>query len=535
MQIDRKLTNESLDLKGSIYKRITNPFYLIAVALTAIGTYGFYLANPSPSIDWLSYNSYYNGLLFGQGRFTATIVEKVLGLWNCPVWFEPILGLVCFILGTLIMLAVFDGFTDYKSIVPSIVFTCIYITFPLLPEYFIYNGAILTVGGSTLLLSLTIYLEIKYKDLLRSMLIPTILMIAVFSWYECMILPYVGAVFAVFILEDRRKNGIKSGELILKGIYNAVVAALGFILELAITKALIKIFSIKINTNAQIQSYWTASLSAFQKLIRSYIAYWGLKVFCNTGFTVLFIAVIVWLILFIINIRKTKKFSSVILFLGLLIPIFAMTLFRCGGAEYRTEQGMPFFVAFIAYLVSLNVQSGKRLVKRLSAAVFVFALIIQIGASNKCYWVNNQRFEEEKNVILTVHSRISEAYDINKPVVFIGGYEMSDHLISEISVSNSSPLGRLINRLATGDSARKAKLRYDYIGRSYLDWGIRNPLDKDNPESELYKFCDYIGVSFEHCTKEQYDEAKRNYSEIGVYPSKDCIVETDEYIVVKLK
>ena len=112
--IKHKLTNQNLDLKESICKRITNPFYLIAVALTALGAYGFYLTNPSPSIDWLSYDRYYSGMLFGQGRFTATIVERVLNLWDCPVWFEPLLGLVCFILGTLIMLAIFDGFTEYQ-------------------------------------------------------------------------------------------------------------------------------------------------------------------------------------------------------------------------------------------------------------------------------------------------------------------------------------------------------------------------------------------------------------------------------------
>ena len=214
--IKHKITNQNLDLKESIYKRITNPFYLIAVALTALGTYGFYLANPSPSIDWLSYDRYYGGILFSQGRFTATIVERALGLWNCPVWFEPILGIVCFILGTLIMLAVFDGFYKQKIIIPSIVFTCIYISFPLLTEYFLYNGAILTVGGCSLLLSLAVYLEIKYKDFARCILIPVILMIAVFSWYECMILPYVGMIFAVFMLKERTEGGLKTGEVISK-------------------------------------------------------------------------------------------------------------------------------------------------------------------------------------------------------------------------------------------------------------------------------------------------------------------------------
>ncbi len=534
--IKHKITNQELDLKESIYKRITNPFYLVAVALTALGTYGFYLANPSPSIDWLSYDRYYGGILFSQGRFTATIVERALGLWNCPVWFEPILGIVCFILGTLIMLAVFDGFYKQKSIIPSIVFTCIYISFPLLTEYFLYNGAILTVGGCSLMLSLAVYLEIKYNDFARCILVPVILMIAVFSWYECMILPYVGMIFAVFMLKERSEGGLKTGEVISKGLFHAVVLGLGVVLEAVITKALMKIFSIEVNDFAKTQSLWTATSKAVRDLFRSYASYWGLKIFCNPAFTILFFAGIISFILFIINIKKTKKFSSLLLYLGSLIPVFAMTLYRGGGAEYRTEQGMPFFVAFTAMLLCLNAQSGKAFAKRAFAALFAFALIVQIGASNKMYWINNQRFEEEKTVILTINSRLTESCDMSKPVVFIGGYDMSEHITSLISVSDSSHLGKLIDRLAKdADSAAKAKHKYDYIGWSYINWSITNSFDYDEPEAELYKLCDYLGVDFKHCTREQYNEARKNYSSIDPYPSKNCIVETDDYIVVKLK
>ena len=529
-----KLSNENLNLKESICKRITNPFYLIAVALTALGTYGFYLANPSPSIDWLSYDRYYGGILFSQGRFTATIVEKALNLWNCPVWFEPLLGIVCFIFGTLIILAIFDGFMEYRSIVPSIIFSCIYISFPLLPEYFIYNGAILTVGGCTVLLSLALYFSIKYSDIWRSFFLPIVLMMFVFSWYECMILPYVGIVFAVFILKDRKEKGIKTGEVIVKGLYHAIILGLGILAEAAITKVIIRIFSIKPNNYAMTESFWTASFTAVRALIRSYISYWGLKIFCNPAFTVLLVAGIVAFILFIINIKKSKKFSSVILFLGSLIPVFAMTLYRCGGAEYRTEQGMPFFVAFTALLLCLNIQSGKIFVKRVFAALFVFTLIIQIGASNKSYWINNQRYEEEKNVILTINSRLTESCDMSKPVIFIGQYAVSESLQDKITVADSSLVGKIVHRFGSPQNYATSKKIYDYIGRSYLTWSIENSFDYSKPEEEFYKFCDYIGVSFKHCTREQYDEANKKYSKIKSYPSKDCIVETDEYIVVKL-
>ncbi len=539
--IKHKITNQSLDLKGSIYKRITNPFYLIAVALTAVGTYGFYLANPSPSIDWLSYDRYYSGILFSQGRFTATIVERALGLWNCPVWFEPILGLVCFILGTLVMLAVFDGFTEYKSIVPSIVFTCIYITFPLLPEYFIYNGAILTVGGSTLLLSLAIYLEIKYKDLLRSMLIPTILMIAVFSWYECMILPYVGTVFAIFYLLNRENHDLKTKFVITKGLYFAMILIASIVLEYAVTTAAIKIFSIPLHNGADVAIHWE-NLSSVLYLLANYASYWFIKAFCYAPFTILFVFLFIFLIMSVVELVRYKKFSSVIIFFGMLIPVFAMTMIRCGGgASYRIEQGMPFFIAFVSYAICLELNQKKSVVKRIIAAAFCFLLTVQIGTSNYSYFVNSLRYEEEKNVILTVNSEITSKFESDKPVVFIGEYKISDSLQEKRSYPEGSFAAKL-KAFAVSKSPvyqdqlqeiAKIRVKFESVGSSYLGWSV-GYFEEDYPLTELYKFCDYIGVSFEHCTKEQFEDAKQRYADLPSYPNKGYAAENDDYIVVKL-
>jgi len=530
-----KLTNSSLDLKASIYKRISNPLYLIFVALTAAGAYGFYLANPSPSIDWLAYDEYYNGVLFGQGRFTATIVERVLNLWDCPVWFEPILGLVCFILGSLILLAIFDGFTEYKSIAPSIVFTCTYISFPLLSEYFIYNGAILTVGGSTVLFSLAIYLSVKYKDFLRSFLLPTVLIIFVVSWYECLVLPYIGAVFGIILLHIRKNGNVKFKKLISLGLPSALIAVIGVFAELILGKLLIKLFSIELNLNASTGSDWQLNFDSVKNLIFSYMRNWFAMVFCNPAFMVLFIIFVTFLVITIIDTVKSKNFSRFAVHIGMLIPVFAMTFYRCGGKEYRTEQGMPFFVAFVCFYISLIIQDRKAVLKRALSAVFVFLMIIQVGAMNKSFWINNLRYEEEKNVVLNINSMLSQNCDLSKPVVFIGSYTMSDSFTEKITVPSSSVSGKIFNAFIS-DRYRADRInKYDFIGKSYLNWSINWPLRKDVPCGELYKFCDYIGVTFKHCTVEQFENAKKRYADLPEYPSKACFEENDEYIVVKLK
>lgn len=533
IMLNRKLTNETLDLKASLYKRLANVFYLIAVALTSIGAYGYYLTNPSPSIDWLSYDEYYSGVLFGQGRFTATIVERLLNLWDCPVWFEPLLGLALFILGSLILLAIFDGFTEQKSIAPSIIFTCIYISFPLLSEYFVYNGALLTVGGSTVLLSLALYLLIKYRDFFRSIIIPTLLMSCVVSWYESLILPFIGAVFAVLLLDMNKNGKIKFGELILRGLPSAIVLAFSVVLEFVSTKLLIKIFSIPTNSNAITGTRWYYSFEAIRDLIYSYMANWFAMVFCNPAFAVLFTVFVVFIIIMIADVVKHRSFSRFAVHFGLLIPVFAMTFFRCGGKEYRTEQGIPFFVAFVCYYIVMNTLNVKIVLKRLLAVAFSFIIIFQIGGINRAFWINNLRFEEEKNVILTVNSILVENNDLSKPVVFIGSYTLSNNIKEKVSISESSVSGKIIKHFYNEDMNEKRLRKYDFLGSSYIEWALKWPLVKDKPNSELYKFCDYIGIEYKHCTKAQFEDATKRYSDIPSYPDKGCIVENKDYIVVK--
>lgn len=123
---------------------------------------------------------------------------------------------------------------------------------------------------------------------------------------------------------------------------------------------------------------------------------------------------------------------------------------------------------------------------------------------------------------------------MSKPVIFIGEYTVSESLQDKITVADSSFVGKIVRRFGSPKNYATAKKIYDYVGRSYLTWSIECRFNNSRPEEELYKFCDYIGISFKHCTEEQYNEANKKYSKIKAYPNKDCIVETDEYIVVKL-
>ena len=127
-----RLVYSDLSLKQGFKKFFLNPLYIFPVLISTILCYAYYLTHETVTIDSLSSDRYYHGLLVAQGRLTATIVENFLGFEHLPIVIENIIGLICFILGATIFCIIFDRAKPQKSILPYTVFICLYITFPLM-------------------------------------------------------------------------------------------------------------------------------------------------------------------------------------------------------------------------------------------------------------------------------------------------------------------------------------------------------------------------------------------------------------------
>lgn len=70
------------------------------------------------TIDSLSSDKYYHGLLVAQGRLTATIIENYLGFEHLPIAVENIIGLICFILGATVFCIIFDKAKPQSNVLP---------------------------------------------------------------------------------------------------------------------------------------------------------------------------------------------------------------------------------------------------------------------------------------------------------------------------------------------------------------------------------------------------------------------------------
>lgn len=196
VQASPRLIYKDLSLNKGFKKILLNPLYIFPVLISTALCYAYYLAHNTVTIDSLSSDRYYHGTLVAQGRLTATIIENYLGFEHLPIIVENIIGLICFILGATIFCIIFDKAKPQKNILPYTFFTCIYITFPLMNEYFMFKGSPLTTGGSILLISFALYFALKIKNNLASIFVPSVFIFFAYSWYESFILVYRRCIFA---------------------------------------------------------------------------------------------------------------------------------------------------------------------------------------------------------------------------------------------------------------------------------------------------------------------------------------------------
>lgn len=525
-----RLVYSDLSLKQGFKKFLLNPLYILPVLISTILCYAYYLTHETVTIDSLSSDRYYHGLLVAQGRLTATIIENYLGFEHLPIAVENIIGLICFILGATVFCIIFDKAKPQSNVLPYTFFTCLYITFPLMNEYFMFKGSVLTTGGSILLVSFALYFALKIKNLIASILISSIFIFFAYSWYESFILVYIGAVFLLLILLADGKKSQK--ELFFNGFWLAPTLFLGFSLEEIISNAIINLCNITQDNNNAVGTAWLSSSATLKSFFYDFIYSFVSKIFCYAPFTILFIFLAIAFGLMILQTKSTKKPILVFFYFGLALTVFFLSIYRGTESAYRTEQGIPFYISAITLLLSSKIinLNGKKALRIIASLSLVIILTVQICSSNYWYHVNVLRDKEEKQVVCNIAKDL-EKYDKNKPVIFIGYYQLSNNIKDKYTVKKDSVAGKIINY-----TSKKAKKSYTYTAcqtsiSSYISWSIYS---FSSANVELEKFFNSCGYDFKLGTNEQFKEATKKYINIPSYNDSGYILDAGDYIVVKV-
>ncbi len=536
----------SLSLRSAFAKYITNISYSISLVVSMIATYGYFLTHYAVSIDDLSSDRYYYGELFAQGRFTSAIIHHLFGFIDNSQWIRDLFGLVLLALSAIIFCIIIDKYISFKSILPKTVFSCLLVTAPIYAELFSYNGTCISIGGGFLCVALALYITTvswQAKDYKR--LIGAVLLMAVAaSWYESLLIVYVEAVFALLILEyigKDEKTPFK--KVILQGLYFAIPLVLGVVVELIFQFAAWQIFDIEKSLNTTNTIKWLSGTNeGIVTMVMSLFMNYFVAAFWNKTIAVFLVSVLLCVALCIYYCVKKKSATPLFLFFFLFFVNFALSFVSGEAMGYRMCQSFAFFTAFLVLVVFFFAENLKVrfacLFRKILCVLAAYLVILQISTSNYWYFWDYQRYQEEESVIKQISSTLVDDYDISKPVVFTGYFELSENILDrthlktdDASYKMLDKVGKMVGiQLFKPIDEKHVRKTSQTICSSYIKWGM---ITFEGNNEELFKFIRYHGIDYlKNAPLETVEKARKEAEDMPKWPQKGSICDMGEYIIV---
>lgn len=541
--------------KESLGRLIKNIKFIIPVIITALLSFGFVLTHYSVNIDTLAYDKYFEqNELLAQGRFTAPFINKILGVMNFNPFFVDTLAVIFMTIAAILFCLLFNRVAKSKlNDIVYTIFACLFISYPLICEIFTYTPAGLSIGLGYCIVALSLMLG--YESIfnsyskIKAVIMQSVLLCLAVYLYESFAAVYLCGIFMIFIMEYiYNRNQMKLVELIKKAVMMLLPLVIAIILGQIIVKILMTVLEIKKSTKAQKKILYSSHgiLGGIRNLVRTIVDSYFFAGFYYFPITMLLIGVIVYIILIIRNSVKEKNVILTLLFIGLGIATISLSIVQGMASPYRTCQTFAYFIAFIFMILGQDIIENCKYVKLKNTAIAVIFVLVFLQAKDlhRWFYINYQRYEVEKNVVIQIGNEIQENYDINKPVYFTNVYSLPDNIINKINVDENNMgliMARKVNKLLGSPSAKFSydntnNLRYGETNvNSYIVWAI-TAFRKDNAlrSVELVKLFNYLGYHIKAGDKEVYNEVVLPLikEEIEHWPNKGSIFETEEYIIV---
>ena len=537
--------NEFREYLLNFIKLIKSKKYTIPLIAVTVLSYAYRIANQTISRDDTALYFYYNqGGILAQGRFSQLLLPKILGITNLSSPIINMLAVIFLIISCCLFSSLFMRVSQNKLFkVSLLVFSTFFISYPLITEIFVFDGDILNVSFSYLMIPIILMFSryfITYKKI-QALVISSLLLTLVIPLYESFASVYIFGALAILILEflfnKSTEKNLKAN--ILKLLKYSLPLAIAIILDAIINKV-IKLALVLPDNHADNKIMWINKGvgKAFSILSQGLTFQFGLNALVYLPITMVMIASIIAVILLIRYTIKHKNPAIFILFTLLIINIHSLSIIAGKVAKLRTYNVLALFVGFIFMLLYQEVflHQGKKKIAYIGTSILLFFLLFsQVNDINNWFYLEKARYDEEVAVARQVGFTLESEYDMDKPVVFIGHYKLSNYIMDGISVRRSSLIGKLYKNFFN-DYPPESDYLYSYTQtnvKSILSYGSGLYFTSNSP-SEEYHYFKALGFNFKPDNWRLFKEAKKYMDQLPSFPKKGYILETNDCIVVKL-
>lgn len=465
-------------------------FFIPVLFFLLIG-YCFSINNRTISIDDLTFDS-------------NTIEEWLGGRWGMYVWAELVgftdlypfvfrfLAVFFFFIAALQFCYLIYSIDKKNNVLPYTIFVSTFVAYPLIHEIFEYEVSYMVTGNLCFVTMAAIvmrtHLTIKKKVLWASLLITLPI-----SSYESAIFYYITLVSIIILYEQITENQLKLSlvDWIRRNLMFFIPVAIALVLRVVVQMFISLSFGIEYTGDGANAIMWLED--SFLHVMKCMMAFAIVDYFLCALIYFPITIFVLSLGSFVFSLFMIKDKRQCIWGLGLVVVVslFVQTILQGYSQPGRTSQAFSLFVAFSSYLLVISVKKNWRKY----IYVLLFALCWhQAVYLNKLLGLNNLRSDNELAIIRQIGSRLLADFD-KKPIVFVGNLHVSEWIMRQISVDESTWNGCLFYFLYDRYIS-ELKRPYKYIGTNVnVASGERYQL------KAMFSYCGYDLLIFPDYSK----------------------------------
>ena len=543
--------------KTDLFHFLQNKCYMAALMLTLLLSYGYSIATVSVGIDTLEGDRYVGsgGVMLSTGRFGMNFWAGLLGYGTADPSYQPGIDLLAAIL--LGAAAVHFCMLLHKvsngqiSMFGYGVFSCIFISYPLINEIWEYSGANVCVCGGYLLdaIALNLLWDSWHQSGVQKLLrftAASVCMLIVCSSYESLAVVYVLAVFAMLSLQEyESKEKTRFLALVKEGLWYAAALIVGVCLRVFLQMLINMVLPAQASANGATAIAWVFYPFEYlaKLLIKNLIIQYWLRGCFYLPIRELTIAVVIFVPMIVIVAMRCRKKYLLFTGAGMLLSLVLLSLLQGVYSAYRTCQTFALFFALVVlavYEILCKLFHKRNLIVAAVQLGLAVLCVHQAMYLNHMLALNYERSNEEAAVVRSIGTELEQSYDISKPVVLVGQYTLAGNITRYTTANpNQSVIYKQFREhkpdWETGDIVKYV----DTNCNSVLTWAAVAFGELDGVYgSAAENLFQYYGFNFTMQHSEILHKQAQAYAEehaLPGYPQAGSIVDRGAYLLVNLR
>lgn len=522
--------------------------------ITAILSYGYVISNPTIGIDDTELERY---VLKGWeplfNRLTLVIPGLILRFDKYIPYLYDILGVIFIVAAAIVWLYVW--FTVSKKrlhFLSCCLFVILFISSPLICEtyiFYLHNGE----GMAFLMIAVAtwgFYRFVKDKRI-KYLIISSLLVITAIGCYESMALVYAVAVLTVCFLDNKYSDGKYSLGLFAREFVACIVPMfLGIVLRSVISTALPKIINFDatgkiLNAHSGSLKYWFLNnpIIIAKDLIYKFIARYVISgLYFKWVIVLVVLSVLYWAYIVYLCIRK-KLIGALMLVVMYAMP-WVLMIYQMEMTPYRAMQGLMMWIAvagliLVEFVLEITDKKNSRTIGNIIVGcIAIVVLTGHVSDSYRYYKLDYDVYQSDLEYVTSIYDYLNEKH-IDKPVVFVGKYEMPNELKERAYFLYDT---EWYNRVSEMFNLKNTKAWYYYCddyGYQLYDVGHVDPLSwacYANPgreNGEVYDFFEMNGMEIKQTEIPDWDEINK-YRPDKTWPESGSVVTLDDCVVLRI-